>query len=368
MAYKHAVKQWYEKAADVAKILQFTPEEEAQLEDIIDQYPMRIPEYYMSLIDPEDKDDPIRRMCIPDLAEGNRIGCQDTSGEIENTVIAGMQHKYKQTAMILSTNQCAMYCRHCFRKRMVGLSEEEETARQLPEILKYIQEHEGINNVLISGGDSFMNSKKVIREYLEGFSSIAHLDFIRFGTRIPVVLPQRISKDEELLAMLAEFNKKKQIFVVTQFNHPKELTHEAVEAVEALSNAGCIVRNQTVLLKGVNHQPEVLAELMNALVRVGIIPYYIFQCRPVLGVKYQFQMPLLQSIDIIQEAQKQMNGQAKSARFVMAHITGKIEILGKTEDGTMFFKYHQAKNPENASKIFQQKMQQDQGWLGDITI
>jgi KamA family protein len=248
---------------------------------------------------------------------------------------------------------------------MVGVTEE-ETARQLPEILNYVKAHGEINNVLISGGDAFMNSKKVIREYLESFSAIPHIDFIRFGTRIPVVLPQRITEDENLLFLLAEFNRKKQIYVVTHFNHPVELTEEALKAVEALRKAGCIIRNQTVLLKGVNNQAAVLADLMNALVKIGVIPYYIFQCRPARGVKYQFQLPLLQSIEIVEEAKKRMNGQAKSARFVMAHVTGKIEILGKTEESKMLFQYHQAKKVENASRIFMQEVAPDQGWLGEI--
>lgn len=367
MAYKNALKQWYEQAEDVAEILGLTPEEEEQLSEIIERYPMRIPEYYMSLIDPENRDDPIRRMSVPDLLEGNEVGCQDTSGESENTVIAGMQHKYPQTVMILSTNQCAMYCRHCFRKRLVGVSEG-ETVRQMPQLIQYIKEHEEINNVLISGGDAFMNSSKLLQAYLTCLSTIPHIQFIRFGTRIPVVLPHRITKDKKLLQLLTEFNRKKQIIVVTQFNHPVELTEEAMLAVEALREAGCIVRNQTVLLKGVNNQPETLAELMNGLVQIGVIPYYIFQCRPVRGVKCQFQLPLLQSIDIVQKAQKQMNGQAKSARFVMAHITGKIEILGKMEESKLLFKYHQAKNPERASKIFVQEIAPDQGWLDETQL
>lgn len=366
MAFKNALKQWYEQASDIADILNLSPTEEAQLAEIIEHYPMRIPEYYMSLIDVNDQEDPIRRMSIPALVEAQKAGCQDTSGECENTVIAGMQHKYPQTVMILSTNQCAMYCRHCFRKRMVGVTDE-ETVQQIPEILNYVQEHKEINNVLISGGDAFMNSNQVIREYLENFTAIPHIKFIRFGTRIPVVLPQRIAKDEELLSMLSEFNHRKQIYVVTQFNHPVELTKEAVEAVEALRKAGCIVRNQTVLLKGVNDKPNILADLMNGLVQIGVVPYYIFQCRPVLGVKCQFQLPLLQSIDIVKEAKKNMNGQAKSARFVMAHITGKIEILGRVNEEEILFQYHQAKNQEDTSKIFMQKLSPDQGWLGEIS-
>jgi KamA family protein len=365
MAWKKAIKSGYEQAGDVAELLTLTANEEERLAEIIKQYPMRIPEYYISLIDPNDKDDPIRRMCIPDLAEGQEGGCPDTSGEMENTVLTGMQHKYRQTVMILSTNQCAMYCRHCFRKRMVGITGE-ETARQLPEIVSYIKAHEEINNVLISGGDSFMNSNGVIREYLESFCDIPHLDFIRFGTRMPVVLPQRITEDEALLSILEEYNQKKQIYIITQFNHPRELTPEAIGAVECLKQTGCIVRNQTVLLKGVNDQAEVLAELMNKLVKIGVVPYYIFQCRPVRGVKNQFQLPLRQSSQIVEKARTQMNGQAKSVRYVMAHITGKITIVGSVGKGTMLFKYHQAKDPKNSSRVFLQEIGPEQGWLGEI--
>lgn len=203
------------QVGDIAKRFDLSSEEESRLADIVSQYPMRIPEYYLSLIRPDDKDDPIRRMCIPDLAEDQLDGTADTSGELENTVMTGMQHKYTQTAMILSTNQCAMYCRHCFRKRMVGITEE-ETASKLPEIADYITTHKEINNILISGGDSLMNSNQAIQDYLECFTAIPHIDFIRFGTRMPVVLPQRITEDPALLALLSQYTRKKQLYIPVQ--------------------------------------------------------------------------------------------------------------------------------------------------------
>ena len=347
------------------EILQLTTEESEQMARIAEKYPVCVNPYYLGLVNMEDRDDPIRKMCIPDIREFSEGGQKDTSGEADNTVMKGMQHKYKQTALILSTNQCAMYCRHCFRKRMVGLSSE-EVASQLPVMADYVRNHPEINNVLISGGDAFLNSTDLIERYLMYFSRIPGLDFIRFGTRVPVVFPQRIIQDEKLLRLLAIYGEEKQIIIVTQYNHPRELTPESVKAVRKLKEAGCIVRNQTVLLKGVNDNAKTIAKLMNQLVSYGVIPYYIFQCRPVEGVQNQFQVPLLEGIELINEARKDMNGQSKSVRYVLSHSTGKIEILGKTENQNVIFKYHQAKYDKDQSRLFCMEIGEKQCWLEDI--
>ncbi len=365
MTWETLLKQSVRSADELKGFLKLTDEEAIRLQEIADRYPVCVNPYYLGLIDPDDKNDPIRKMSVPDVIEITEGGDADTSGEGDNTVIRGMQHKYRQTAMILSTDQCAMYCRHCFRKRLVGLASD-EVSGHLSEMEAYIREHKEINNVLISGGDAFLNSNEVLARYLKCFSGIDHLDFIRFGTRTPVVLPQRITEDAELLDLLERYCRKKQIIVVTQFNHPRELTREAWQAVEMLRDIGCVVRNQTVLLKGVNDDAGVMAELMNRMTAYGVIPYYIFQCRPVAGVKNQFQVPFLQGVRIIDEARLLMNGQAKGARYALSHVTGKIEILGLDEDGKMIFKYHQAKYAKNNARIFKMKLDERQAWLDEI--
>lgn len=362
MNWKEILGQSIRDVEGLKNYLELDDGQARQMEEIIDRYPLCVNPYYLNLVNRDDPNDPIRKMCIPDLREFSEGGQADTSGEGENTVLPGMQHKYTQTALILSTDQCAMYCRHCFRKRMVGAASEEAYG-QLPVMADYIRSHREINNVLISGGDAFMNGNETIKKYLRYFTQIPTLDFIRFGTRIPVVLPQRITQDDELLQLLEVYGEKKQIIIVTQFNHPRELTPDAVQAIGMLRNVGCIVRNQTVLLKGVNNDPAVLAQLMNTLVSHGVIPYYIFQCRPVAGVQNQFQVPLLQGIEIVERAKMQMNGQAKSLRYAMSHPTGKIEILGKTGKNQMIFKYHQAKYDRDHSRIFTQKIGENQCWL-----
>ena len=302
MNWKEEVRTNITKASGLREYMNLTDSQIEHLDKILSQFPMTVTRYYLSLIDWDNPFcDPVFRMCIPSIEETDLSGDFDTSGEADNTVISGLQHKYDQTALILSTHRCAMYCRHCFRKRLVGISDD-ETADNIEEMAAYVSQHSEISNILISGGDAFLNSNQVIKRYLEQFSSIPHLDLIRFGTRIPVVLPMRIYDDPELLALLKTYTQKKQIYVVTQFNHPNELTDEARKAVKALLDSGIVVKNQTVLLKGVNDSIKTLESLLKDLTRSGVIPYYIFQCRPVSGVKNQFQLPLKQGYEIVEGA------------------------------------------------------------------
>lgn len=362
--WKELLKNSVRDVKGIREFLTLDDEEAKDMEAIVEKYPLCVNSYYLSLIDKNDPNDPIRKICIPDTHEFSVGGQADTSGELDNTVVQGMQHKYKQTALILSTNQCAMYCRFCFRKRLVGAASN-EIAKQLTDMTNYVREHKETNNVIISGGDALLNSNQIIKEYLCQFGEIPTLDYIRFGTRIPVVLPQRITEDQELLDILEEYGKKKQIFIITHFNHPKEITPEAVKAIQMLQKVGCVVRNQTVLLKGVNDKAEILSELLNRLVYYGVIPYYIFQCRPVIGVKNQFQIPFTEGIEIVEKAKTQMSGQAKSVRYVLSHPTGKIEIMGKADDHKMIFKYHQAKYDKDEGRIFMVNVDNTQCWLDE---
>ncbi len=349
---------------EVFPVLGIKGEEADLLRTITERYPISIPPYYLNLVDPSDPEDPIRKLCIPSAVEIGAGGQEDQSGEGSNTVLTGVQHKYAQTTLVLTTNQCSMYCRHCFRKRMVGYTVS-EVSDQVHALTDYIKAHPEINNVLLSGGDAFINENEVIRAYLDSLCDLPQLEFIRFGTRTPVVLPMRIYDDPELLDILREYGKKKQIYVVTHFDHPREITEEAKKAVRMLIEAGCPVRNQVVLLKGVNDDPKVLSELLNKLTSIGVLPYYVFQCRPAKGVLTQFQVPLQEAYEIVEGARALCNGQSKAFRYAMSHVTGKIEILGKLGD-EMVFKYHQAKYPKDAGRLFTMKVQPDQCWLDDI--
>ncbi len=339
-------------------------EELSVIREVAVRYPMCVTPYYLSLIDWSDPDDPIRKLSIPSAAEYSGEGTEDTSGEQSNTVSTGMQHKYSETLLVLTTNQCSMYCRHCFRKRMVGYTSEEING-QIEQVRSYVTEHAEVRNVLLSGGDFLVNENEIIRQYLDNLADIQTLDYIRLGTRTPVVLPERIYGDPELLEILSAYNRKKQLIVVTHYDHPREMTEESKRAVRALISAGIIVRNQTVLLKGVNDDPDVLAELMNGLISFGVTPYYLFQCRPARGVVTLFQVPIARGVEIAEAAKAKCSGQAKCFRYAMSHVTGKIEIIGPIGD-EMVFRYHQAKDRRNLGRVFKMKLTPDQCWLEDI--
>jgi len=339
--------------------------EEKRLQKVIDKHPMSIPRYYLSLIDPTDPKDPIRNMAVPSTHELKLDGFDDTSGERKNTKLPGLQHKYANTVLLLSSNICAMYCRHCFRKRMVGLTNEEVIGR-FHEAYDYIAHHPEVNNVLISGGDSLILPTSVLGHFLAELSKLKHVDYIRFGSRMAVTFPDRILRDPELLELFRAYSRKnRRLYLHTQFNHPHEITEQTIESVNRVIRSGVVVNNQTVLLKDVNDTPEVLAELQRNLVRIGVNPYYVFQCRPVKGVKNHFQIPLAEGYRIVAKAQGMLDGLSKRFRYAMSHEKGKIEILGILGD-EMFFKHQQARDPKDASRFFKCKLDEEAGWLDDL--
>jgi lysine 2,3-aminomutase len=329
---------------------------------VADKYPLRITSYYLNLINWDDPDDPIRRIAIPSCGEEKASGSFDTSGELRNTKLRGLQHKYRETALILTTNICSVYCRHCFRKRLVGLAEN-EVVTDWDSVTAYIKEHKEITNVLLSGGDPLVLETLYLQDMLRRLADIAHIQYVRIGTRVPVVLPQRIIEDEALHEAFREFLRHgKQLYITTQYNHARELTLESRLAVKMVRQDGLIVNNQTVLLKGVNDSPEALAELQIALSNTGVLPYYVFQCRPVMSVRDAFQVPFYEGCQIVDAARQRLDGLSKRFRFVMSHPTGKIEILGWSKGG-IHAKYLQTNQKSLHNKIFHAPMTKDAGWL-----
>lgn len=339
---------------------------EKQLNKIIKRHPMRVTPYYMSLIDWDNPVDPIKKMAIPAVEEFNLEGSYDTSGEAENTKLLGLQHKYQETALMLVTNRCSVYCRHCFRKRLIGRSDK-EILQTFDDGINYIKKHNEINNILITGGDPLVLSNDLIEKILEKLDDIKHLKFIRFGSRTPVTLPSRFH-DNDLLHVLRKYShQERRIYIVTQFNYPREITNEAITAISNLLFYGVIVNNQTVLLQGINDYPRTLSKLQNQLVSIGVNPYYVFQCRPVKRVKKYFQIPIVKGLNIIEKAKMTCNGHSKRFKYIMSHKTGKIEILG-IMNGDIYFKYHQAKDRNNLERLFKRKMDMKATWLDDFKV
>jgi len=340
-------------------------EEKRKLKRVINRHPMFIPDYYARLINWEDPKDPIKNLIFPSIDELDVSGSYDTSGEKENTVLTGLQHKYKETALLLVTNRCAGYCRHCFRKRLVGIPTN-ETLKLFDSAVKYIKEHPEITNVLISGGDPLVLPTQVIEYFLKELSKIPHLKFIRFGSRVPVFYPMRIYEDKELLKVFSKYSTpERRVYLVTHFNHPREITKEARRAIDSLIRSGVPVSNQTVLLKGVNDDPQTIADLMKEITSAGVIPYYLFQCRPVKRVKTHFQVPLKRGYEIVEKAKQRLDGHAKRFKYIMSHKTGKIEIVGIIGK-EIFLKYHQCKDPKKVGKLFKRALTPNAGWLDDL--
>jgi KamA family protein len=335
------------------------------LREVVARHPMSVTRYYLSLIDWDDPTDPIRKMAVPSRGELSPLGLYDTSGERENTKLPGLQHKYPSTALILTTNRCATYCRFCFRKRLVGLSSTEIVSR-LSDAVEYVRDHPEISNVLLSGGDPLVLPTCSIARMLEMLSSVDHLSFVRIGSRIPAVFPDRIIEDDGLLELLRRHSLTgRRLYVVTHFNHPREITARSVAALSALLAAGVVVNNQTVLLKGVNDDPGVLATLLRRLVSVGVNPYYVFQCRPVTRVKAVFQVPLVRGHAVVEAARARLSGHGRRFKYVMSHRTGKIEIAGIV-DGGIYLRYHEAKRAEDAGRLFRRRLLPGAGWLDDL--
>lgn len=319
--------------------------------------------YYLNLIDWSDPEDPIRKLIIPDKRELDAWNCLDPSNEEKYTKVPGLQHKYQDTALLLVNDVCGAYCRFCFRKR-IFMDQSDETTRDISDGLVYIREHKEINNVLLTGGDPLVLSTPRLEAIIEQLRDIDHVNVIRIGSKIPAVNPFRILNDPGLPAMFARHSgPDKKIYLMTQFNHPRELTKEAMAGVEMILKSGTPIVNQTPMLKGINDCPDVLGELLNKLSFSGVSPYYIFQCRPVHGNRH-FSVPLEEGYEIYERARMKCSGLAKRVTMVMSHSTGKIMMVGKTDDH-VYFRYHRAANPQERHRFMVFKSNPDARWFDD---
>ncbi len=355
---------------EVRKLPIRDPREMARVEATARRYPFLANDYYLSLVDWNDPDDPIRRIVVPDPEEFFGAGDLDPSREKDYTVAPGLQHKYRQTALLMVTGSCAGLCRYCFRKRLFlsdGKKGPKHTLSSLSRAARYIREHEEITSVLVTGGDPLTLSTKRIDRILSTLDSIPHVRTIRIGTKVPAYNPFRILGDPELTDVIRRYSRKdRRLYVITHFLHPRELTPEALEALDVLSSAGARLSNQAPLIRGVNDDPDVLEELFRSLAAAGAPPYYVFQCRPTRGNAI-YAVPIEDGIRIFYTAQGRCTGLASRVRYVMSHAKGKLEILGK-HHGRVLFRYHRAANPANQGRIVSYPSNPDAYWLEDYLV
>jgi len=347
----------------IDRIEQLTGAEKERLRSVTGQFAFRSNDYYLSLIDWNDPDDPVRRIIVPSLEELDEWGRLDPSDEKTYTVLPGVEHKYNSTVLLLVSNVCDGICRYCFRKR-VFIKPQMEYLRDVPAAMGYIREHREVTNLLLTGGDPLALATAKLVEIVRRLRELEHVQIIRIGTKIPAFNPHRIVNDPGLLEMIERYSTaRKRIYFMTHFVHPRELTDVAIRAVDLLQKAGAVVANQMPLLRGINDDPEVLAALLAKLSFVGAVPYYIFQCRPALGNK-AYTVPIEAGCDIVERAKSHVSGLAKRVRYTMSHSTGKIEILGPCE-GRMFFKYHRAAEDADSGRFLVFDSNPNACWLDD---
>ncbi|MCE5251805.1 KamA family radical SAM protein [bacterium] len=307
----------------ISHLRQYIPlsEEEAVLiERVGHQYPWRLTSYYASLIDTDDARCPLRRQAIPSAEElFKRYGDEDPLAEETHTPVPGVIRVYPDRIAVVVTNRCPMYCRHCLRKRFSRDSSADLTGERLKRVIGYVRGDSTIRDVLLTGGDPLMFSDGELDNLMGELSSIGHVELLRVGSRALCTWPERVTPD--FADMLASHHP---VWVSTQFNHPREITPEAIQAVETLLSRGIPINNQSVLLRGVNDSAAVMRELVQKLVRIRVRPYYLYQAQTLAGTEH-FVTPIERGLDIIRSLRGWTTGFAVP-QYVLDTPHGKIPL------------------------------------------
>ncbi|MCL2840678.1 MAG: lysine 2,3-aminomutase [Defluviitaleaceae bacterium] len=311
-------------ADDLKKLIPISTEEEKSIAECLQKFRMAITPYYLSLIDLENPRDPISLQCIPTLDELHVVSedLDDPLSEDADSPVKGLTHRYPDRALLLVTDQCGMYCRHCTRRRFAGQKDTSLPMEQIEAAIQYIAKTPVIRDVLLSGGDAMLLDDDKLEYIIKKLREIPHVEIIRLGSRLPVVLPQRIT--DNLCEM---FKKYHPIWINTHFNHPNEITPDAVTACEKLANVGIPLGNQSVLLAGINDCVHVMKTLVQKLVKMRVRPYYIYQCDLSQGLTH-FRTPVSKGIEIIEALRGHTSGFAVPTFVVDAPGGGgKIPVM-----------------------------------------
>jgi lysine 2,3-aminomutase len=344
-------------------VAELSEQEQREAALVSEKFVFRTNEYYQSLIDWDDPNDPIRRIIMPDASELEDWGLLDASDEESYTVVPGLEHKYRDTALMLVNDVCGGYCRFCFRKRLF-MDDNDEVVRDISGGIEYVKAHPEVSNVLLTGGDPLILSTKKLAVIFRELFTIPHVRIIRIGTKMTAFNPYRVLDDPDLAECIQRFSTgDRRIYIMAHYNHPRELTEPSREALGVLQRAGAITVNQTPILRGVNDDPDTLRELFTTLSEIGVPPYYLFQCRPTEGNRI-YSVPLEESAAIFDQARQRCSGLGKRARLVMSHRSGKIEIVG-VHDGKTYFRYHQAADPEDAGRFMVFDSNPEAYWFDD---
>ncbi len=309
------------------ELLCFTSEELQAIGALEGEYKLAIPPYYFSLINVEDPHDPIRLQSVSsplELQTQSGYELEDPLEEDKDAPVPGLTHRYPDRVLLVTTHVCTMYCRFCTRKRATMVRGGwDAVSRNDERMIAYVRDHPEIRDVIVSGGDPLTLPTAKLRFFLENLAAIAHVDVIRIGTRVPVTLPQKLY-DGQLVSLLASADK---VWIQTHFNHPREITPEAARVCRQLLRAGMPVNNHTVLLKGVNDSLETMRQLMRALLRIKVRPYYLFHCDPVIGAGH-FRTSVWKGLEIMEGLRGHLSGLGIPTYVVDSpHGGGKIPLM-----------------------------------------
>lgn len=318
------VKNRIETLEELKKYINLTAEEEEGVRQCLSVLRMAITPYYLSLIDLNDVNDPIRKQAIPtaDELKCSPADLADPLHEDVDSPVPGLTHRYPDRVLMLITDQCSMYCRHCTRRRFAGHTDHHLSWTRIEKCIEYVKAHPEVRDVLLSGGDALLMSDESLEKIISALRAIPHVEIIRIGSRTPVVMPQRIT--DELCNMLKKYHP---IWVNTHFNHPNEITPESAAACAKLADAGIPLGNQSVLLAGINDCPFIMKELVHKLVKIRVRPYYIYQCDLSQGIEH-FRTPVSKGIEIIESLRGHTSGYAVPTFVVDAPGGGgKIPVM-----------------------------------------
>lgn len=340
--------------------------ERRRLDPVTERYVFRINDYYEQLINWDDPNDPIRNLVIPDERELTDWGKLDASDEAGYTPVRGCQHKYSDTALLLVNEVCGAYCRYCFRKRLF-MNDNDDANLNYSAGLAYIQEHEEITNVLLTGGDPLIMSSRRLERIFSDVAAVPHVRIVRIGTKMLAFNPFRVLDDPDLLRLIKEYcDSGTQIYLMNHFDHPRELTPEARRAIKLVKQAGAETVNQCPIVRGVNDNPKTMAGMFRELSFIGCPQYYVFQGRPTAGNE-PYEVPIVEGLRVFQEANRHVSGLAKRARFAMSHKTGKIEIVG-LDDRFLYMRYHRAHKKEDWGQMVVALRDDKAYWLDQLTV
>lgn len=300
------VKNRIETLDQLKQYITLTEEEQEGVRVALKTLRMAITPYYLSLIDPNNPNDPVRRQAIPSIKETHQASADllDPLHEDEDSPVPGITHRYPDRVLFLITDMCSMYCRHCTRRRFAGQKDANVGLDLIQQGIDYIARTPQVRDVLLSGGDCLMVSDEVLESIIKRLRAIPHVEIIRLGSRTPVVCPMRIT--DKLVNMFRQYHP---IWLNTHFNHPNECTPEAFEACAKLANAGIPLGNQSVLLRGVNDDTRVMKKLVQRLVQMRVRPYYIYQCDLSMGLEH-FRTTVSKGIEIIENLRGHTSGYA----------------------------------------------------------